>query len=304
MNDNDKIGELIITDPIEPHAYKGRMEIKRAVIQDGVKVLPDYAFAECRNLTEVILPASIQELGKHTFYNCRSLQKLSIPAGLLSVGDGAFKNCLSLWKLAFYGIKEDEDQCVRKVLFDIEQEVELTLFYTEKEQTKTDQNTARLVMPQYDYQYVANEPARIFSEISYGTGHYYRKCINTSKIEFDVYDNLFDRSARENTVRTVSEQCIARLKFPYRLSEKAREQYTTYLSEHFDQVVTRLIQESAVKQESLEKLLWLGDFGVLNRERMPRAIEIAQEYQNTEVISWLMEYRSKHFQPAKKRFEL
>lgn len=304
MNDNSKIGEFIITDTVAPYAYKGRMDIRRIVIQDGIKELPDYAFAECRNLTEVVLPASVKELGNHTFYNCRSLQKLSVPAGLLSVGDGTFKNCPSLWKLAFYGIKEEEDQCVRKVLFDLEQEVELTLFYIEKEQEEAAQNTARLVMPQYDYQYVANEPARIFSEVSYGTGHYYRKCINTSRIEFDVYDSLFDRSIRENSVRTVSEQCIARLKFPYRLSEKARGKYTVYLSEHFDQVVTRLIQESAVRQEALEKLLWLGEFGVLSRERMSRAIEIAQEYRSAEAVSWLMEYRNKHFQPAKKRFEL
>ncbi len=291
-------GELLLlnTEKLRPHAFEGCRELQRVVVQEGVTVLPDYLFAECRSLVEAELPSSLRELGSHVFYNCRSLVSLSVPAQLVSVGDGAFKNCPLLRNITVRGMRAGEDQCVRKILFDIEQETELTLEY--------DDGTARLVMPQYDYQYVANEPARIFSEVSYGTGHYYRKCVNARELQFDTYDRLFPMSCRENSARTVSEQCMARLHFPYRLSGQAADQYRSYLTGHFEETAGRLLAESELERAALEKLLWLGDFGVLTRETLPRALELAQAAGNAEAVAWLMEYRSRHFTAERKRFEL
>ncbi len=291
-------GELLLlnSEKLRPHAFEGCRELQRVVVQEGVTVLPDYLFAECRSLVEAELPSSLRELGSHVFYNCRSLVSLSVPAQLVSVGDGAFKNCPLLRNITVRGMRAGEDQCVRKILFDIEQETELTLEY--------DDGTARLVMPQYDYQYVANEPARIFSEVSYGTGHYYRKCVNARELQFDTYDRLFPMSCRENSARTVSEQCMARLHFPYRLSGQAADQYRSYLTGHFEETAGRLLAESELERAALEKLLWLGDFGVLTRETLPRALELAQAAGNAEAVAWLMEYRSRHFTAERKRFEL
>lgn len=291
-------GELLLlnTEKLRPHAFEGCRELQRVVVQEGVTVLPNYLFAECRSLVEAELPSSLRELGSHVFYNCRSLVSLSVPAQLVSVGDGAFKNCPLLRNITVRGMRAGEDQCVRKILFDIEQETELTLEY--------DDGTARLVMPQYDYQYVANEPARIFSEVSYGTGHYYRKCVNARELQFDTYDRLFPMSCRENSARTVSEQCMARLHFPYRLSGQAADQYRSYLTGHFEETAGRLLAESELERAALEKLLWLGDFGVLTRETLPRALELAQAAGNAEAVAWLMEYRSRHFTAERKRFEL
>ncbi len=291
-------GELLLlnSEKLRPHAFEGCRELQRVVVQEGVTVLPNYLFAECRSLVEAELPSSLRELGSHVFYNCRSLVSLSVPAQLVSVGDGAFKNCPLLRNITVRGMRAGEDQCVRKILFDIEQETELTLEY--------DDGTARLVMPQYDYQYVANEPARIFSEVSYGTGHYYRKCVNARELQFDTYDRLFPMSCRENSARTVSEQCMARLHFPYRLSGQAADQYRSYLTGHFEETAGRLLAESELERAALEKLLWLGDFGVLTRETLPRALELAQAAGNAEAVAWLMEYRSRHFTAERKRFEL
>ena len=288
--------ELSGTEILEPHAFEGHGELCRVVVQEGMTALPDYAFAECRGLVEVVLPSTMRELGRHAFYNCRGLASLSVPAGLASVGDGAFKNCPALRYITFHGMRSGEDQCVRKILFDLEQETELTLEY--------DDGTARLVMPQYDYQYVANEPARIFSEVSYGTGHYYRKCVNARELQFDSYDRLFPMSRRENSARTVSEQCMARLRFPYRLSEQAADAYRDYLQEHLEETAERLLAESAAERSALEKLLWLGDFGVLTPENLSRVLELAQTARNAEAVAWLMEYRSTHFAAERKRFEL
>lgn len=298
MAEISNTGELIIpgTELILPRAYEGRKELLRVIVQEGIAELPDYAFSECRNLAEAVLPQSARKLGNHTFYNCRSLSALSVPAKLESIGDGTFKNCAALSKITFCGMQEGADQCVRKILFDIEQETELTLIYGD--------GTAKLIMPQYDYQYVANEPARIFSEVSYGTGHYYRKCINSMEIQFREYDRLFDMARRENSARTVSEICLARLMYPYRLMTPAAEQYKAYLTEKFPEVAERLIWESAADRNALEKLCSLGDCGVLTEDNMPAALEIAGRLKNAEAVSWLMEYKRVHFAPKRKEFDL
>lgn len=292
-------GELQIPagEALRPRAYEGRKELLRVRVQEGVEELPDYAFGECRNLAEVVLPQSLKRLGSHTFYNCRRLASLSMPARLASIGDGAFKNCAALARIAFHGIQKGADQCIRKVLFDVEQETELSLYFE-------DGMEARLVMPRYDYQYVANEPARIFSEVSYGTGHFYRKCINSAEIQFQEYDRLFGMARRENSVRTASEICLARLGHPYQLSPQAAAQYKAYLEEKFPEIAQRLIQESAADRGALEKLKIMGNSGALTQENLPAALELAGQQKNAEVISWLMEYKRAHFARKRKEFDL
>ena len=97
---------------------------------------------------------------------------------------------------------------------------------------------------------------------------------------------------------------MARLHFPYRLSGQAADQYRSYLTGHFEETAGRLLAESELERAALEKLLWLGDFGVLTRETLPRALELAQAAGNAEAVAWLMEYRSRHFTAERKRFEL
>lgn len=295
---SNQMGELRISaaEQLLPRAWEGRGSLLRVSVSEGVTELPDYLFSECRNLTEVILPKTLRRVGNHVFYNCRKLKSLTLPAQLESIGDGAFKNCESLSKIIFEEMSDEADQCVRKILFDIEQETELLLCYED--------GMAKLIMPQYDYQYVANEPARIFSEVSYGTGHYYRKCINSRSIEFQTYDQLFERAKRDNSARTVSEICFARLEYPYALSDIAAAEYRGYLTKELMTVVRRLLRESISDPQALDKLVRLGDFGVLTAENLPLVIAQAGEEKNAEAVAWLMEYRRVHFAPQKKEFDL
>lgn len=293
-----KTGELVITaeEALLPRAYEGRKDLTAVTVQEGVKEIPDYAFSECRNLVKAVLPQSISRLGSHAFYNCRNLSYLVVPAELSVIEDGTFKNCAALSEITFKGMRNKKNQCIRNVLFDIEQETTLTLLYEDE--------TAVLVMPRHDYQYVANEPARIFSEISYGTGHFYRKTVNSRDVEFQEYDKLFEMAKRENNARTVSEICMARLGFPYQLNSQAARQYTEYLKENFVDVVERLIKENAKDRQALQKLCRLGNFGVMTADNIGCALAIAADQKNAEAVSWLMEYKRQHFAPQKKDFEL
>lgn len=75
---------------------KGRMS---CTVPGGIKRIGDYAFAECEDLREIILPESLEEIGKEAFKNCRSLQKIRFPESVKDIEEAAFQGCRSLREL-------------------------------------------------------------------------------------------------------------------------------------------------------------------------------------------------------------
>ena len=57
------------------------------------------AFANCRNLTSVIIPYCITNIGHRGFQGCGGLTNISIPASVTSIGDDAFSDCASLTRV-------------------------------------------------------------------------------------------------------------------------------------------------------------------------------------------------------------
>ena len=55
-----------------------------------------YAFRECKNLTNVVLPVGITSIGNSSFSNCTGLQYINFPEGLKSIGESCFHTCSSL----------------------------------------------------------------------------------------------------------------------------------------------------------------------------------------------------------------
>ncbi|MBO6081850.1 MAG: leucine-rich repeat protein [Bacteroidales bacterium] len=66
------------------------------VIPDGIESIDDYAFAGCKNLTEVIIPGSVKSIGRYAFYECSNLTEVSIPESVESIGASAFEDCEEL----------------------------------------------------------------------------------------------------------------------------------------------------------------------------------------------------------------
>ena len=56
----------------------------------------DYAFAECENLTSIIIPNSVTSIGDSAFDSCSSLASITIPDSVTSIGNWAFYSCNSL----------------------------------------------------------------------------------------------------------------------------------------------------------------------------------------------------------------
>jgi serine/threonine protein kinase len=63
-------------------------------IRDGVKVICDKAFSDCRGLASVNIPNSVTSIGKIAFANCHGLTSVNIPNSVTSIGKGAFFSCI------------------------------------------------------------------------------------------------------------------------------------------------------------------------------------------------------------------
>ena len=73
--------------------------ISKVRIRDGITAIPDYAFAGCENLVDVVIPQTAHTIGKCAFAQCVNLTELYLPEGVISIGDCAFLMCSSLPRL-------------------------------------------------------------------------------------------------------------------------------------------------------------------------------------------------------------
>lgn len=65
-------------------------------IREGTKVVAEYAFFKCRNITSVTIPSSVTDIGEMCFFECTSLKFVRILYGLKKIPDNAFCCCFSL----------------------------------------------------------------------------------------------------------------------------------------------------------------------------------------------------------------
>ena len=77
-----------------PRDFKGTYTVPK-----GVTSIKDFAFNDCRELEEVILPDSIKEIGEGAFYMCLSLRSIIIPKHVQEIKESTFHSCTSLRKI-------------------------------------------------------------------------------------------------------------------------------------------------------------------------------------------------------------
>ena len=71
-------------------------EIISCEINQKTKVIGDYAFVNCSNLTSITIPDNVISIGNYAFSNCSSLTSITIPDSVTSIGSSAFSKCSSL----------------------------------------------------------------------------------------------------------------------------------------------------------------------------------------------------------------
>ena len=70
--------------------------LKEVTIGKGITSICDYAFFNCKNLTNVTLPDNVTSIGESAFSCCDNLVNISIPESITELGDYAFYGCASL----------------------------------------------------------------------------------------------------------------------------------------------------------------------------------------------------------------
>lgn len=252
-----------------------------------VSAIGAYAFAQQKQLKSITLPASIQSIEKHAFYNCRQLEELNLYHGIASIGDGAFKNCEALHRITMDGM-----QHIQYILSDCMQEITLTMTL---EQTQT----AVLLFPEYDYEYLENVPPREFRSITYGSGSFYRRCISDAGVNFTEYDKTFERAVREDLPDTVQTIAFYRLQFPYHLQQKYQQRYLEYIAHNISRIT-----ETTVRQANIPWLELLLTYELMDQETLSGAITLAAQLDKPEVVSLLMEHRINRFGQQHRQFIL
>ena len=76
--------------------YLNETLVTDLVIPDEVKVISSFAFAGCRSLFSVSMPAGLAGISDGTFQGCSALQTIEIPDSVTSIGQYAFSGCGSL----------------------------------------------------------------------------------------------------------------------------------------------------------------------------------------------------------------
>lgn len=71
-------------------------ESGEAIINDRMAGIYDEAFANCSQVTKIVLPKNVESIGCRAFFNCPNLETVVLPKGLKEIGNGAFANCPKL----------------------------------------------------------------------------------------------------------------------------------------------------------------------------------------------------------------
>ena len=77
--------------------------VGHVTIGPEITSIADGAFADCTELTSVVLPDSVTEVGSRAFAGCTSLKRIELSANLQTVGDDAFAGCGNVDTMIFCG---------------------------------------------------------------------------------------------------------------------------------------------------------------------------------------------------------
>ena len=268
--------------------FDGCGSLEQITLPAGLRRIGDYAFYGCGSLKKLRLPESVERIGKYAFYNCRKMEEINIPLATTDLNMGMFLNCDALQYMSFGRCRHISD-----LIAGLNHELHLTIDFP---QENGETETCKLLIPDFQYEYIEDTPARQFHQVNYGTGHIFRQCIGNSEIDFRRYDEIFYLTRREDEAETVLILAMNRLQYPYRMQEKYRENYLNYIRDHF-----LWAAEYYINRNENEKIKLFADWGLFTQENLIMVMDIAQKKGRTAILSFLMDYQHKHFAPVRKK---
>ncbi len=244
-------------------------------------------------LKSIVLPPTLLRIGNYAFYGCHDLEEVHFPASLVSLGGGAFVAAYHLQRLYFSREKgQDNPPCMKDVLGDYRYEIEVIVEENGQEQY-------RLIFPEYYEEAIENTPGREIQMEFHGTGYKYRQCFRERQIDLQRYDSWFYTASVQEFLSTVMKLVFCRLRYPFRLSENAKEQYIAWLKKEYTQVARYIFRE-----QQTDLLTLLERAGYFSEEILDTFIGIAGRSDHAEAVSILLEFKRKGKKPGKKKYAL
>ena len=155
--------------------FDGCASLEQITLPAGLKSIGDYAFYGCGSLKKLQLPEGVERIGKYAFYNCRKMEEINIPLATTDLNMGMFLNCDALKYLSFGRCRHISD-----LISGLNHELHLTIDFP---QEKGGTETCKLLIPDFQYEYIEDTPARQFHQVNYGTGHIFQYAVRTPVAE-------------------------------------------------------------------------------------------------------------------------
>ena len=255
---------------------------------------PEELHPVCGNFVEEItLPDSLQVIGSCAFYNCRRLRRLSVGAGDLTVGSDVFLNCFALADLLVRAAPEEKTGLF--ALVNNITEAVRAMFWLPGEARPR----AGLWYPAY-WEDVEESPAHILLHTFSGQGYHYRQCFRENKLLPAEYDAIFPQGHDADDASVMAMLCFDRLRWPWQLSDAARDAYRDFLKTNTGRVLTRLLK--AQDTEGVKALLALD---VMDTDAFAEGAALAAKADNAEAAALLAdaEHKKRAAAPQKKRYD-
>lgn len=266
----------------------GKLELSQEY--QNIQEIPDYGFSGREDLEEIVLPESVKRIGRYAFYNCRNLRKITFYSNIQDVGSGAFTGCHQVRHLDLT-ILNGETSCLKDFLQELTEEMLVEYRVMENSETGyRETGYARLMFPEYFEEGVENTPARILMTQIHGSGLKYRNCFYKKEFLFEEYDVRFPYAEAVESEGFLQKMVVGRLMFPYRLSEKGKKQYETYLREHLTKTGQNMIEKRDATQ-----LVWLLEHYLETKMQAEELLEVSGRQGVPECTACLMEWKKRKF---------
>ncbi|WFR55544.1 leucine-rich repeat protein [Anaerocolumna sp. AGMB13025] len=286
-----RIGAYAFSDPVRSLSkYSDNTEVLQEVIP-GIKVpggKPGFLYGQ--RLQEISLPKDLRVIDEYAFYNCKELTTVNLAVSRIQIENGAFMNCDKLYYINIDAAPEDLTSA-RNILIELISELCIT-FSPEGEKVV-------FLFPEY-YEYsVENTPARILQEELYGAGYRYRLCFNQGRMDVMGYDTLFQTAEIQRIPETALRIAFLRLLYPYKLEEAAKKQYLDLIIRQMEQALKLMIS-----QNNIIGLNLLTNLGIMTEKNFVDAQEMAVRTGHKECAGIVLKARLHYFPPKEKEYDL
>ncbi len=273
-----------------------RLPAKTYLIQDTVPSSGNasaYAGAVrelCGSYIErVTLPDSLIKIGNYAFFNCRNLTQLEFGPGLTVIGSDAFMNCSLLHHLTIRCGPSDKTG-LRQVLSQISWETEVSFAEHAQFHNMNDTIiTSAILYPEYYETYDEIAPAHVFGRNITGEGFRARQCFKNNVIDYSQYDTIFQKACAEESEQTLCRLAHCRLRYPIELSIERKAQYEAYIRIH-----GKALCQSLIAAKDLDALSDVFQQHLLSLDDIQYAVLLASQAGWTEGCASMLRWKQQN----------